>query len=157
MTSRNIIITIIVALVVGTGAFYGGTVYEKSSLAKQNLLREANGQGNGGQRRGPGQGGGLGGAGFARGGNGDFVAGDVISKDDPAPEQAQNGAGKSITVKTRDGGTKIIFFSDSTTIGKSVQGSISDLASGQQVMVSGKSNPDGTFTSHQIMINNFKP
>lgn len=142
MQNKKILITVIVvAIVVGAGAFYGGTVYEKSSLAKQNLLRGTNGQGAGGQRRGPGQGGGPGGNGGPNGGNGNLVAGDVISKDE-----------KSITVKTRDGGSKIIFFSDSTTIGKSVSGSPTDLANDQQVMVNGKSNPDGTFTAENIQI-----
>ena len=152
-SKKYAVIIIVIAIIVGAGAFYGGTFYEKNSLSKQGLLRDSAQNGNG-QRRGPGQGQG---GGFSRGGgpNGDvgsFVAGDVMSKDDPAAEQAQNGAGKSITVKTRDGGSKIIFFSDSTIIAKSVQGSSSDLSVGQQVMASGKTNSDGTLTADNIQI-----
>lgn len=140
---KCIAVTAVIAIIVGAGAFYGGTIYEKSSLSKQGLLRSGGAPGGNGQRRGPGQGQG---SGFNRDGgpsgeNGDFAAGEVISKDD-----------KSVTIKTRDGGSKIIYFSDSTTIGKSVEGSLEDLAMGQQVMVSGKSNSDGTLTAQNIQV-----
>lgn len=159
MQNKKILVTaIIVTIIAGAGAFYGGTVYEKSSLAKQNLLRSANGgpggsnqqgrQGQGGRAFGGGQGGNEG----PNGAQGGFTNGQIISKDDPAPEQAQSGAGKSIIIKTRDGGSKIVFFSDNTFIGKSIQGSSSDLNVGQQVMASGKTNADGTLTADNIQI-----
>ena len=140
MTNKNIIVTIILVVVVAIGGFYGGTIYEKNSLSKQNLLRNGNSQlGNGGQR---GPGGGRFGQG--QGGNngaGDFAAGQVISKDD-----------KSITIKTRNGGSQIVFFSDSTIVGKTVEGSAADLANGQQVMANGKNNADGSLAAQNIQI-----
>ena len=57
MSSKSIIITVVVVVVIGVGSFYGGTVYEKSSLSKQGLLRSASaGQFGNGAQRGQGQG-----------------------------------------------------------------------------------------------------
>jgi len=150
MTNKNqliagIMITVVIA---GGGAFYGGIQYEKSSLTKQGLLRQEPRTGGGpnqfgaGNRQ-PNQGGRqFGGPGGGPNGSaGDFATGDIIGKDD-----------KSITIKTRDGSSKIIYFSDSTTIGKSAQGSVSDLNNGEQVLVNGKSNPDGSLSAQNIQI-----
>ncbi|MDO8529666.1 MAG: DUF5666 domain-containing protein [bacterium] len=140
MRKKCLAITIIAVVIIGAGAFYFGTTYEKSSLSKQGLLRGGNnGAGfQGGGRQGGAQGGGQRGG---NNGNGDFAAGDIISKDD-----------KSVTVKTRNGGSQIVYFSGSTTIGKTVQGASSDLNVGQQVMANGKNNPDGSLAAQNIQI-----
>ncbi len=147
MQNKKIITIAIIAVVaVGAGAFYGGTVYEKSSLTKQGLLRSASrgqvGQGQGQFAR-PG---GPNGSGSGRNGNGGFAAGQIIAKDD-----------KSVTIKSNDGSSKIVFFSDSTQVGKTAQGSSSDLASGEQVMVNGTANSDGTITAQSIQIRPSQP
>lgn len=140
MQTKNIVVAVIALLVVGGGAFYGGIFYEKSSLSKQGLLRNTNAQfGN----RTPGQGRPQGmTGGFNRNGEiGEFVAGEIISKDD-----------KSVTVKTRDGGSKIVYFSDSTEIGKTTKGFSTDLENGKDVMINGKANQDGSFVAQNIQI-----
>ena len=119
-------ITIIAAL----GAFYGGMHFSESRTTAN-------------QQRSPQ---GVAGAGFrgARSGGragGDSAAGEIINKD----------AG-SLTVKLRDGGSKIIFFSDTTQIGKVVSGAPADLEIGKSVMASGKANTDGSISAESIQL-----
>jgi len=148
MQSKKLITTIAVVVIVGAGAFFGGTVYEKDKLSSQGMLQSAAQSANGGQRGQGGQGGGPGGARMmgqgGPGGNngaGDFAAGQIISKDD-----------KSITIKTRNGGSQIVYFSDSTSIGKSTEGSSADLSNGEQVTANGKNNTDGSLAASNIQI-----
>lgn len=122
---KNLIILIVVAVVVGVAAFYGGMKYSDSKRP-------------GGAAQRLGQAGLLGGN---RQSNAGFVNGDVISKDD-----------KSITVKTRDGSSKIIFYSASTEISKFASGSASDLAVGTSIMVNGKTGSDGSVAAQTIQI-----
>jgi hypothetical protein len=83
-----------------------------------------------------------GGSRMMRGGaNAGIINGAILSKDD-----------KSITVQLRDGGSKIVFLSSAATIAKAVNGSMSDLTVGQQVMVNGTANPDGSVTAQNIQV-----
>ncbi len=130
---------IIAVIIVGAGAFYGGMQYGKSQAGsgnnaakQQRLAQGAGGQVQGGQFNRQGRGGQAGGG---------FANGDIIAKDD-----------KSLTIKLRDGGSKIIFLSGSTQIMKSVDGSISDLAVGQNVMINGSANADGSLTAQAVQL-----
>ncbi len=127
---KKIISSVIILLVVG-GAFYGGTLYGKGQKLTNSFANLASGQarmqqfGNtAGNRQ-----------------SGGFSSGEIIAKD-----------ANSITVKLRDGSSKIIFFSDSTKITKSVQGNLDDLKSGQNITVTGTTNQDGSITSQSIQI-----
>lgn len=137
MNKKNQLIASILAAALLSGGimFYAGMKYQQKKSPTERRLESRNFSGSrGGQGRqimGPG----------GRGPGEEFMAGEVLSKDD-----------KSVTVKTRDGGSKIIYFTHETPIGKSVSGSSSDLENGKQVMINGKNNPDGSFTANNIQI-----
>lgn len=142
---KKLLIFVIILVVVGGGAFYGGMKYSQSKVPEgptqgdfQNLrnlspeerqarMQEIGTAGVGGQRR-------------TQAGEG-FVTGEIISKDD-----------KSVTVKLFDGGSKIIFFSESTEISKTAEGLMDDIEIGKQITVSGEQNSDGSYTAKMIQI-----
>ena len=72
---------------------------------------------------------------------GNLVAGEILS--------ASEG---SITVKLRDGGSKIVFVPKTAAVTKSVGGTTADLIVGQSVMVSGATNQDGSVNAETIQI-----
>lgn len=125
-------------IIVGAGAFYGGMRYEKSKNPFASFQRS--GEANGGRLQmmgGQGQGGGNR---VMRNGGG-LVAGEIIKKDD-----------KSITVKLPDGGSKTIYYSDTTTVSKSTDGTKDDLTEGNTVMVTGTVNADGSVVAQNVQI-----
>jgi len=141
---KKLLPIIIVAVVVGVGAFYGGMKYQASKAPAgltgtnfqnlQNLSPEER------QARLQQFGAGMNGARGTRT-NGGFVRGEIISKDD-----------KSITVKLPDGGSKIVFYSDSTQVGEFTRGTPKDLEIGKTVMVNGATNSDGSVSAQSIQI-----
>ncbi|MDO8676838.1 MAG: hypothetical protein Q7K16_04330 [Candidatus Azambacteria bacterium] len=139
--NKTIVSIIAVAAIVGASSFYGGIKYNQSknlssgrgAAALANLSPEER------QARIQQFGGGMGGT---RGIQGEgFINGEIITSD-----------GKSIIVKLRAGGSKIIFFSDSTEIGKFVAGVAGDLVVGKTVSVTGKANSDGSIAATTVQI-----
>lgn len=58
----------------------------------------------------------------------------------------------SITIKTNDGGSKIILISESTVINQSIEVSKTNLKVGSSVHVSGSVNSDGSISGRQIEV-----
>ena len=123
--------TVIVALIAVCAGFFGGMKYGDFQRT------QARGAGN---RQ------------FPTGGNsqtlnrtnglGRPITGEVISKDDT-----------SITVKTQDGGSRIIILSGATTINKTSDATIQDIVVGTKVGVFGTENSDKSMTAENIQLN----
>ena len=124
MKSIKTLYVVILVVIVGAGAFFGGMQFQKS------------------QRPGFGQRGQLGLQLGRNGQSGRPVSGEIVSMDD-----------KSITVKLMDGSSKIVILSSSTAINKQATGSASDLKTGERVLVVGTQNSDGSVTGQSILLN----
>ena len=141
--NKTIIIAGAVCLAVALASFFGGMAYGQSRAAAAKTANGAvSGQFGNGQR-------GPNGA-FRQGGNRGvgpgFVSGDILSKD-----------AQSVTIKMRDGSTKIVLLAPSTQIGKMAAGTADDLVAGEAVTVNGTANPDGSVTAQSIQIRPAQP
>jgi len=132
MKNKIILSVIAGVIVVGGGAFYAGTKYAGvSSIPSGNFTGQMRGNQNG-----------VIGVGM-RGGQAlsEVTMGEIISKDDA-----------SITVKLPDGGSKIVFFTDSVAVTKNTTGSITDLVVNENVVVNGSVNSDGSINALTIQL-----
>jgi len=132
---NSVIITVIIAVIVGVGAFFGGMKYQESKTSNSSFSRQfQRGASTPGVRQaGPGNQG--------RFPGGRPVVGEILSLDD-----------KSITVKLQDGSSKIVLLPETATISKTDEGSKADLKSGIRVGVFGTDNSDGSITAQNIQI-----
>jgi hypothetical protein len=130
---KHLPIFIIILIVVAGLSFYMGTKSVSGNNPAVQTRTGAQGMrtGNGFQRP-------NGQADPAAGGS---INGEIISKDD-----------QSLTIKLRDGGSKIIFFSPATEIAKSVSGTAEDLTAGANLMINGTTNSDGSVTARMIQL-----
>lgn len=121
----SLALTIILILIAGGLAFFGGLEYQKSQQASSKQFSGQN-------RR------------FFNGQNGNLrpVRGIVIASDD-----------KSITVKLPDGSSKIVFLSDSTAVTEATSAGKESLIADKEVLIFGKENQDGSITAQNIQIN----
>ena len=146
--NKNLLIVIVAAVIAAGAGFFVGMKYGQARALNPKTIaamsQEQRQQLFAGFRSGNGGGGGFGGRGGAggRGANGGgFVAGEILSKDD-----------KSITVKMSDGSSKIVFVGASTTVEKPATSTFADLLTGQQVVVMGQTNSDGSVTAQNIQV-----
>lgn len=129
----NLTTTLIIAVFVGAGAFYGGMQYQKSQRpAGMQFAGRFNGvRGEGGFARG----------GTAQGQGTRPVSGEIVSQD-----------ADSITVKLPDGSSTIVLLSEKTVINKTSEGSKTDLKEGETVFAFGTQNADGSLTAENVSI-----
>lgn len=136
MNKNHYMILIATAILVGGLSFYGGVQYANAAKGNSSQAQGATGQGQRAARQasrpfGNGQAGGS------------FANGDILAVD-----------AQSVTVKLANGGSKIAFYSASTKITKTVDGTVDDLKVGESLMINGQDNPDGSMTSQTIQLRN---
>jgi hypothetical protein len=125
----------VVVVAVGVGCLFGGKAWGESGSSTFDGQFPGNGTAMGrGDGSMP-----FGAPGGRNGGN--MVTGSIIAVD-----------ADSITVQTTDGSTKIVFVGSSATISLATAGSTSDLKIGENVVVSGTTNDDGTVTATSIRL-----
>ncbi len=129
MKNNIAIVLVIVIFVAGGAGFFGGMKYQQSKQPSR-----ADFQARVGMRQGV--------PGAQQGAGTETVRGEIVSQDE-----------ESITVKLPDESSKIILISENTAINKATEGSVGDLETGEQVMVFGKANSDGSIAATQIQLN----
>ena len=135
MKKWQIAVVVAALIAVGVGALFGGRAWGASGSSATANADQAAPQF---MRDGTGPSGMPGGG--PRNADG-MVSGSIIAAD-----------ASSITVETSDGSTKIILVSGSTSISLTTEGSLSDLVTGEDVVVSGTANSDGTVTAASIRL-----
>jgi len=63
----------------------------------------------------------------------------------------------SITLNTRDGSSRVILITPATTVQKSVNGSMTDVAVGSTIFVTGTTNGDGSVSAASIQLRPAQP
>jgi hypothetical protein len=137
MDKKQIVSLVVVAIVFAAGGFFGGMKYQQHKATSSLAARAGQFAG-----RAAGQGGAAGGAGrgFSRGA-GTFLTGQVLSV-----------SNNSVTIKSMSGGSQVAILAPSTQYNKSVNGAASDVTTGENVVVTGSQNSDGSITAQSVQI-----
>ncbi|MFA6547865.1 MAG: hypothetical protein WCT11_02890 [Candidatus Magasanikbacteria bacterium] len=126
-----VIIILLATVMFFTGSWYGSQ--KNKNLAGGNNMRGAQF----GTKGAGGQGGNRMGANRAGGIN----RGEIVSKD-----------ANTITLKLFDGGSKVLLYSPTTVVNKTIAGSLDDVKVGGSIMVTGDANPDGSITAKSLQL-----
>ncbi|MDD4931080.1 MAG: DUF5666 domain-containing protein [Candidatus Colwellbacteria bacterium] len=130
---KTIIILVLAVVAVGGIGFFSGTVYQKKIAKIDSPFGNNKDRGQ--------QMGFAGGATGNRAAGGGMTIGEILSID-----------GQTMTIKLPDGGSKIILFTDTTPVTKTISADKTEVKVGENVTVSGKSNQDGSLTANSIQI-----
>jgi hypothetical protein len=126
---NNTLIIAVLVIVVGVGGFFAGIKYQQNKQPSRVDFQTGRGMG---QHNMPGA--------QQREGS-EVIRGEIINQDET-----------SITVKLPDDSSKIILISENTAINKATEGSVDDLETGEQVMVFGQTNSDGSVSATNIQL-----
>jgi hypothetical protein len=129
---------VVLGIIVLVGVFYGGMVYGKSQISTSATGVAA--FANRGMR------GGAGGL-----GSGGFTTGQIIAKD-ATSITVQLMTGGVVPGATTQSGSKIVFVDSNTKVTKQATGTLSDLAIGTEVSVTGTPNTDGSVSATAVQI-----
>ena len=148
MQNKKNIILIVGFVILAALSFYAGTAYSGSKNKTNLQTNNFNPSRQGGQsgQFSQGRGGRVG------GGN---VFGQIIAKDaNSITVQLNVPSGPNTTGTTTNTGTgsKIVLYTNTTTVAKTVSGTSNDLAAGTEVSVQGIANPDGSVSAQTISI-----
>lgn len=135
-----IIVVVVVVLVVAAGSFYGGMTYGKSQASAATPAGFPGFDGQGAPRdfqgfRGQGQ------NGAADGVQPGSTFGQIESID-----------GNTLSITDRNGNPVTVQVTDTTLIEKNASVSVSDLATGDTVIISGSDNTDGSITARSVQV-----
>jgi hypothetical protein len=143
MNKNTMLIVAVLLIIVALGSgFFAGMQYQKS----QNPFANAGGGQYANRNFGAGAAGGQGFAGRGTGAGGG-------QRFTPVRGQILSLGSNTLTVKQQDGTTKIVVIGTSTTFVNTQKAAISDLKTGDTVMVVGGANSDGSITASDIQIN----
>ncbi|MBE0448698.1 MAG: hypothetical protein IBX64_11495 [Actinobacteria bacterium] len=138
MNSKMVAAFVISVLIVGGGSFYAGGAYQSSKRPSYVPMggQFGNMSGQGDTDSSPGR--------FSGQRGGAAFSGEVVEKDN-----------KSVTIKLQDGSQKTITITESTAINKIAKGSIGDVKQGEQIVVIGTENSDGSVSANTVQIGRF--
>jgi type V secretory pathway adhesin AidA len=126
---KNIIIKgIFLIIFIGGICFYGGMKYSEQNKKTPDFKNLQNTEGFSKTRP-------------AEDSRGGIINGEIIDQDET-----------KIIIKSADQGSKIIFLSEKTIISKTVEANLNDLQIGKKIMISGKTNEDGSITAESIQL-----
>lgn len=126
------LVVLLITVGVGVAAFFGGMKYQESTFVSKRVGFNGEGMRAVGMRSGTQQ---------TRMGVRP-INGEIVSIDED-----------SLTIKTQDGGSKIVLFSDKMTIHKAATAEKSDMKNGEKVMIIGTENADGSLSAQSIQLN----
>jgi uncharacterized protein (DUF2147 family) len=130
------IVFILVLILVAAGSFFGGMKYGQSKVVSSSFSQGNFPEANGVNFARP-----NGSANGAKNSGNSMTIGEIIAKDDT-----------SLTVKIASGSTQIILLAASTEFVKTTTGAVDDFKVGDNVMVNGSSNSDGSVTASSVQL-----